>query len=253
MRRAYLIVVAAALILGLALVALSVPPVLANDNDRDGPKVFDRNSVAYGRTYSEWSAAWWQWAFSIPVASHPLFGNGDCSIGQSGPVWFLGGRFCISGDSNCNGTATRSCTVPAGEALYFPLGNVEDSAPEEPNWGCGNNLPPLLAGTIAEMRQCAASFVNATNLEADVDGRQIRNLSTNFRVQSVEFEVTWPSDNVLNAIGEGPFPAGTYSPVVDDGFYVLLAPLPVGNHTLHFQSGPPPNGQNITYHLTVTK
>lgn len=47
----------------------------------------------------------------------------------------------------------------------------------------------------------------------------------NFRVQSVEFGVTWPDDNVLTAIGEGPFPPGSYSPVVDDGFYVLLPPL----------------------------
>jgi len=242
MKRAYLIAIALVVFLGLALGVLSIPSVLAHDGDRDGPKVFPLDTAEYGRTYSEWSAAWWQWAFSIPVASHPLFDNGDCSVGQSGPVWFLGGRFCIAGAPNCNSTATRSCTVPVGKALYFPLGNVEDSAPEEPNWGCGNSLPPLIGGTIAEMRQCVASFVNPTNLAADVDGHQIHNLPK-FRVQSVEFDVTWPDDNVLTAIGEGPFPAGTYSPVVDEGFYLLLAPLPAGNHTLHFQ--------DITYYLTV--
>lgn len=210
--------------------------------------VVKTSEVAFGRTYGEWSAAWWQWAFSIPVASHPLFENGDCSVGQSGSVWFLGGKFCQTGQP-CNGTATRSCTVPAGKGLFFPLNNVEDSAPEEPNYGCGNSLPPLVSGTIAERRQCVAMYVDAApKLEADLDGRPIHNLK-DFRVQSVEFEVTWPDDNVLTAIGEGPFSAGTYSPVVDDGYYLMLEPLSPGTHTLHFQAG----SQNVTYHLTISK
>jgi len=61
-----------------------------------------------------------------------------------------------------------------------------------------------------------------------------------------------PEDNFLTAIGEGPFAAGYYSPVVDDGVYVMLAPLPKGNHTLLIQ-GKWANGttENITYNLTV--
>ncbi len=232
----------------LSLTVLLIPSVMAQS---DGPKVIKPNSVAYGRTYSEWSAAWWQWAFSIPVASHPLFDNGDCSVGQSGPVWFLGGKFCQTGQT-CPGSAIRSCSVPAGKALFFPLSNVEDSAPEEPNWGCGNSLPPLVGGTIAEMRSCAAFYVDqVVGLEADLDGKNIGNLK-DLRVTSVQFDVTWPADNVLNAIGEGPFSAGTYSPVVDDGYYIMLAPLSAGSHTLHFHAGSSTT-QDITYNLTVTK
>jgi hypothetical protein len=243
----------------LALAMLGTSPTRTKADEQQGlkedsgPRVIDRDSVAYGRTYSELSAAWWQWAFSIPVANHPLFDNADCSTGQSGPVWFLGGKFCQTG-SNCNGSATRSCSIPARKAVFFPILNVEDSAPEEPAFGCGNSLPPLLSGTIAEMRQCDESVMNGTyNLEADLDGKTIRNLKTDFRVQSIEFDVTWPDDNVLTAIGEGPFPAGTFSPVVDDGVYVMMQPLPAGSHTLHFQ-GTFSNGftENITYHLNVS-
>jgi len=51
--------------------------------------------------YTEWSAAWWQWALSIPTASNPLFGKtDDCNIGQPGPVWFIGGIFCVNGGSS---------------------------------------------------------------------------------------------------------------------------------------------------------
>jgi hypothetical protein len=251
MKHAYLIVIVA-VVLGMSMAVLTIPSVIANNDPQ--ARVITPDSVAYGRTYSEWSAAWWQWTFSIPVASHPLFDNGDCSIGQSGPVWFLGGKFCQTGGV-CTGAATRSCSVPAGEALFFPILNVEDSAPEEPAFGCGDSFPPLTGGTIAEMRKCAGSFVDGTNhLEADVDGKAIRHLKTEFRVPSVEFEVTWPSDNVLNAIGEGPYAAGTYSPVVDDGIYVMLPPLSAGSHTLHFK-GSFANGftEDITYNLVVTK
>jgi hypothetical protein len=245
-------IVVGAIVLVLAgLAVLPVPTVMAQS---DGPKVIKPNSVGFGRTYSDWSAAWWQWALSIPVASHPLFDNGDCSVGQSGPVWFLGGKFCQTG-GNCGSTALRSCSVPAGKALFFPILNVEDSAPEEPAFGCGNSLPPLMGGTIAEMRQCVEGVMNATTaVEADIDGQPIHNLMSDFRVRSVEFDVTLPADNLLNAIGEGPFPAGTYSPAVDEGFYVLLQPLSPGNHTLHFQ-GSQSNGfsENITYNLTVVK
>src|SRR5690242_17543598 len=89
-------------------------------------QVISPGSVVGGRTYSEWAAAWEQWALSIPATAHPLFdsppGNpADCSTGQmtpdgkTGPVFFLGGKFCRSNANSCTpGTATRRCTVPAG-------------------------------------------------------------------------------------------------------------------------------------------
>ena len=67
-----------------------------------GNLAISRDSVAFGRTYSEWAAAWWQWALSIPVSVHPLFDHGDCKTGQSGPVYFLGGSFNSA-------SASRSC------------------------------------------------------------------------------------------------------------------------------------------------
>lgn len=255
MKHLYLIV-AVAVVLGLGLALMAGPSVMANDNDRDGPKVIDRDSVAYGRTYGEWSAEWLQWAFSIPVASNPLFDNGDCGIGQSGPVWFLGGKICQVG-TPCNRNATRSCSVPAGKALFFPVEWVSDSAPEEPAFGCGNSFPPLISGTSTEMRKCVESILNylleGAKFEADVDGKTVGQLKT-FRLQSPAFEFTLPADNVLNATGEGPFAAGTYSPVVEDGIYLLLPPLSAGSHTVHWGGTfiNEPN-QNITYNLTVAK
>ena len=61
MRKHMWAVVVMALVIAFGLlVVVAVPRVLAGDNDREGPNVIDRDSVAYGRTYSEWSAAWEQ-------------------------------------------------------------------------------------------------------------------------------------------------------------------------------------------------
>ena len=86
-----------------ASMSLSAQSVQREQNVSGSPNVLayivDPNSIVYGRTFSEWDAEWQQWAYSIPVAKHPLFDIGNCSEGQSGMVWFLGGKFCRSTES----------------------------------------------------------------------------------------------------------------------------------------------------------
>ena len=87
------------------------------------PGILPPQSNPYGTTYGEWSAKWWQWAMAMPFDHSPLAETADCSEGQSGPVWFLGGSF-VSAE------AVRNCTVPAGKAIFFPVLNVECSTAE---------------------------------------------------------------------------------------------------------------------------
>ena len=231
-----------AMVLGLAM--LAVPSVMAQSA---GPQVIAPNAVTFGRTYSEWSAAWQQWALSVPVVHHPLFDNGDCSVGQSGPVWFLGGKFCAINTPGCGTNhVVRTCSVPRGKALYIPVLNAEWSVLEM-------NDPKF---QIADLRSNAAiNMDGAAHLSFQVDGVKIPNLKKDFRVQSTAFVFTLPDDNLFNAVGEGPYTGGSYFPGVDDGVYVMLAPLPVGPHTIHFH-GSFPVWQftlDITYYLNVTK
>src|SRR5262249_50042251 len=102
--------------------------VLAVGLGADAPDTFAQASPGsvlapstnpYGQSYGEWSVKWWQCAVSIPGSNRPLLDTGPCSVAQSGPVWFLGGRFS-------GGSATRSCAVPPGTALFFPLVNTLD-------------------------------------------------------------------------------------------------------------------------------
>ncbi len=251
MKRLHVFFIGAVLI---ALAILLVPGAMAQNGVY--PKVFEPNSVVYGHTYAQWSAAWWQWAQSIPASAHPLFDTADCSVGQSGPVWFLGGQFGSTVPSTASArrpkaaattTVERRCTIPLGKAIYFPIANISDSAPEEPNWACGGMFPPLVTGTIAEMKKCVETFFTIPNpMYVSVDGKYIQHLGRHY-VASDAFSVTWPDDNFLTALGEGPFPAGTYFPVVDVGYYVMLQPLSHGTHTLRWRQG----DVSHVYHLTI--
>jgi hypothetical protein len=90
----------------------------------------------------------------------------------------------------------------------------------------------------------------ATNLACEVDGRPIPNLGS-FRVQSPAFDITFPEGSVFQEWC-GVLP-GTYGPFVSDGYWLMLAPLPTGQHTIHFHGVIPGIFTlDITYHLTVT-
>ena len=230
-----------------AFLAIAVCSSAAAANNGLKSRVVQPDTVIAGRTYGEWSAAWWQWALSIPVSSHPLFDNGSCTVGQSGQVFFLGGKFCATNNPNCNASsASRNCTVPSGKSLFFPIVNSEDSVAEE----VANGTPRR---TINELRTFVQGAIDGTaGLEVDLDGKSLKDLSA-FRIQSSAFGFTVPDDNLFKASGEN-VAGGTYFPAVDDGVYVLLNPLPAGSHLLHFTGSFPAFNftLDITYHLTVS-
>jgi hypothetical protein len=81
---------------------------------------------------------------------NPNLTNGvvDCGYGQSShsrftQIWFLAGTF--------GGPTDRTCTVPRGIALFFPLLNIEFD-----NVGCCVPTAPPFNYSIQEMKQFAA-------------------------------------------------------------------------------------------------
>ena len=220
---------------GIVVTAAMTPALAQRDgenNDHKRVKVFPPQSHPYGKSYGQWSAEWWKWALSLPVDQNPFYDVSGCqngANGQSGPVWFLTGVIAESG------VAVRDCTVPGGKALFFPVINTECSTLEP---------PPFHGNNEAELRACAANF-NVVNLAAEVDGVAVKNLD-DYRVFSPLFTFTVPDNNPLGV------PAGT-GQAVGNGFYLMLAPLSPGHHTIHF-GGTYPDFNftlSITYHLTV--
>jgi len=202
----------------------------------------DPEEMASGetRSFEKLSAEWQQWALSIPAPENPQLDTTgqNCVVGQRGPVWFLAGVFG-------GGPATRTCSIPEDKALYFPVINsVQINTPNV----CGQT--GVLS--VRELRNAATLFIDgATNLSVTVDGIAIKRLR---RVRSKVFVVALPEKNIfVEPCAPLPVPAGIYSPAVDEGFYVLLKPLSLGPHALHFHAENPSQGftLDVTYNLTV--
>src|SRR5262245_38045217 len=83
-----------------------------------GPRVEPFNALPAGQSYGRWAAEWWQWVLGIPAAVNPLTDTtgAQCAQRQVDTVWFLAG--------SASGPVVRSCTIPAGVSLFFPLINT---------------------------------------------------------------------------------------------------------------------------------
>ena len=215
------------------LVAQMIPAYAGNDN----PGVLPPNSHSNGATYAEWSARWWIWVLQQPVPTSPLLDTtgANCAAGQSGQVWYLAGTFGP-------GTATRSCTIPTGKALFFPVGN----------FFCAKSVLPGDAGLTYDIcKQMATQGMNTlTNLRADIDGVPVSNLQQ-YRVVSPEWSVVLPQNNLFNAFGVPGLDGTELTEGASDGVYLMLAPLSAGHHVIHSHVDFPDGPIDVTYNLTV--
>lgn len=198
-------------------------------------------SDAYGRSYGEWSAAWWQWLRSIPAEppeEHPLNAEGDvdCSLDQPpGPVWFLAGTG--GGDP-----VTRNCDVPKQKALFFPLVNAMFLNAEGENY------------TVEEKREALNDFIKlySCRLDSILDGTPTVFSLATVRTQSPPFLIETADPDIFeeNAVVD--------PEAVADGFWVMVPPLSRGEHVLQFtgsfcdpETGEPFFTVDVTYNLSV--
>jgi hypothetical protein len=216
------------LVFSLLLVSL---PAKADSNPNPG--ILPPNQPAYGKSYGEWAAAWWNWALSGPDGNNVLQDTTGalCGLNQSGPVWFLAGTLN-------SGAAVRTCTIPAGKAVFFPVANSFLSA-EARNYG--QTRKAVKVGW-------QKSFDWAT---ATIDGQDVADL-VDFNVISPNFDLVLPANNIFGV------DAGSYSPSAAIGIHLMLAPLSPGLHEIHVQAAfkNADTGVDdiidVTYHLTVS-
>jgi hypothetical protein len=221
------------IVAGLGLMAPSI--MLRVQADTINPGVFAIDSKPYGIPYAEWAGKWQQWLISVPQPLNPATDptGKNCAQNQNGPVWFLAGT--------TGGSAERTCTIPAGKAIFFTVVGSECDYASYPNV---KSEPALVL--------CAQADVNrAINLQATIDGVNLKQLDK-YRATSPLFSVTFPPHNIFGS------PAGQ-TQAISDGYWVFLQPLPPGKHELHFSGltpGNPTTGTtnfaiDVTYHLTV--
>lgn len=209
-------------------------PIKSVWGDSINPSVYSKGDKPYGLTYGQWTANFWKWVISIPQQNNP---NNDptgqkCAISQNDKVWYLAPTF--------GGTAERTCTIPAGKPILFPLLVGECNYLENPE-----------LKTESQLRTCAMQGNEGSrSMEVTIDGVKLKNLE-NYRVQSPSFNVTWPENN-FSSVKPGTTNA------VSDGFWVFLKPLSPGKHELEFSASIiDPSGTNnynthVKDHLIVT-
>jgi len=171
-----------------------------------------------------------------PASVNPLTDEvgTNCMVGQRGSIWFLSGFFGI-------GSATRTCSVPEGVTLFFPVINFVDvNAPQ-----CGGAIQ-----TAEELQAESQPAINDIHsLLVEIDGHDVKKTLLQLVVPK-PFAVTLPTNNLFGC------PAGIYSPAVDGGAYISVPPLTLGRHTIHFHGESDSDFfghvvQDVTYELTV--
>ncbi len=220
----------AATVAACALLAIGLLLTSATDASATNPNpgILPPQSTPFGQSYGEWAADWWTWL--IEAGGVP---NGDetgeyCAVGQSGKVWFLAGEW---GDEYAY---QRECEVPAGKALFFPVQNYAWlSFPDDPYIGFPDVPEP--GGEDAVRALLADANDGSGGRSATIDGVAVQDLD-DYRVTSPEFYAQWPGWYYLG-------------PNYDDGWYLMLAPLSVGEHTISFTGWD--GNVDVTYDLTV--
>src|SRR5262245_31911006 len=229
-------------LLVMALVGLNTHPAVAEDADDDQrPRIAPIGSRAEGQTYGRWAAEWWQWALGIPADVNPLTDTtGEhCAQRQVDQVWFLAGS--VSTDP-----VVRTCKIPEGKSLFFPLINTL--------YGAFLNDPPETR--TEEFVREAGSCTEPAQISVQIDGFEIRRPTRFFTgasgSQSPIFNIQLPPGN-LPGFDEIMVPELVLSPSAEQGYYLFVRPLSRGTHTIRWiASGCTPGGsQDITYHLKV--
>jgi hypothetical protein len=200
-----------------------------------------------GGMYANLTAVWWQWVYAQPAIdvngtnTNPVLDRSGAyagvgqenGIGPGNRIFFLTGTF--------GGDVVRHVTVPEGKTLFFPVLNFE----------ADNAVAPPTNYTVPQLRAIAkANIDSATATYARLNGEDLEIA----RVKSPTFDYELPDENsVYDYFGLlGPQFEGRVQPVVSDGYWVSIPPLPAGQYVLEF-GGANSGGfsLHVVYNLTV--
>jgi hypothetical protein len=194
------------------------------------------NAKPGGLTYGDWTVKFWQWLLSINKDKNPITDQTGryCGEGQnsSSAVFFL--SFSTSGG------AVRSCNIPMGKFIMIPVNVVECSFAE------------FKVKTEGELHTCAREDESSNPIAfLSVDGKQITKL-LDYRIHSRAFDINLPKDSVIDVSG--------HTRAVSDGYWILLQPLKLGMHNIHFKASltnPTTNiltySDDLNYNVNIVK
>lgn len=169
------------------------------------------DSVA-GKRLNEYANTWWQWTYTMPKEVSPVRDTTGryCHVGQQGDVWFLAGGYGTS-------KIKRTCEIPAGKHIFFPVINMVYWPRYEGSASCEN-----------VKKSAALNNDKLLSIEIELDSMKALNPA----------KTRIASENCFNLLGLVPKeynPRNIY-PAATDGYWVMLKPLTKGTHILKFNA-----------------
>jgi hypothetical protein len=174
----------------------------------------DPNAIVEGKTIAQWTQDWWTWALQSPAQKNAL----DDTTGQYAHVGNdQPGVFFIAGTTGTATSATRTFTVPKGDALLVPMLNNFDTL--DPKGHAKQEVKDFLA--------------SVTDLSAKIDGKPIANLGQYLEAPSDFFSMGTVRPNTFATEIGAPIGA-ELTPTLVAGYYLMIEGLSPGQHTLEF-------------------
>jgi hypothetical protein len=176
---------------------------------------------AHGYSLTDLATAWLAWGFGTPSDVNPLV-NLRCEQSALDPrIWFL--------PASIGGQGTSTCYVPQGSFLVLLALAFECSEAE------GNG------STLAELTACNEENFEPNTVEVTFKDTTVRNLEDYIVTTRM---VMLPAYNLF-----GPDP----TPSLMKGYFMVLAPMSRGVHTLHASGEFPafPFQAGVTYTIVV--
>lgn len=172
--------------------------------------VVSSDRLVSNKTLHSYANRWWQWSYAVPHNFNPVrdINGEDCHRAQKGPVWFLAG-------ANVNTKISRTCEMPKGKYIFFPIIN-------------NVSIPKGKISVSCDSAKKSAVLINPELLSITVELNSLKLLNlTRYRLTSKN------CFDILGLIPRKRQPP-TIFPAASDGYWIMLKPLPKGKHKLSF-------------------
>lgn len=199
--------------------------------------IYPPSASPYGLPHKDWGKAHWDWWLSIPreIAPYPNPGSFgySCFIGLGYPVIMLADPII---DAEAPGVS-YTCTIPSDRGIL--IAGIQELCNFDETYR-----------TDEDLQKCVHERNDWAKERILIDGKEVPNVEQ-YRSTTGYFNVTYPEDNMYTL-------PPTTSRALLDGTWMMLKPLPVGNHTIEVhvsQIIPGRESENLfldlTYNLRV--
>jgi len=180
-----------------------------------------------GSTLGQWAQRYWAWLLTKPATLSPVTDTtGErCADGQAGPVWFLVG-------AEASAHIRRKCSVPRGKYIFLPALAQLLTVQKEPGKTCAD-LEKNQVGRIG--------FEAQRGIYVKINGERFDSFFENRPFSTKCAPVVSASGQII--VDQSMF----------YGTFIMLQPLPPGDHVIEFGGSLPDTGANraVTYELNV--